>query len=134
MASISCVNDSFYFAWMKYWLLVIVYSHKQDISRISSQLRRVVLLLYLTDGSLCWVVVFKFTDDCLLINGICDVLSTYSLFRMSQNSQLPLFIYVPIKTSLAAGEISPLWNAKSWKNVQTNKYIRIFLAYTINNC
>ena len=40
-------------------------------------------------------------------------------------------IYIPIIVSLVAGKISPHPIAKIRKIVQNNKYIRIFLAYTI---
>ena len=45
--------NTFYFTCMLLRLLVVVYSHEKHISRVVSQLRGIVLLLDLADGSVC---------------------------------------------------------------------------------
>ena len=55
-----------YFTSMQLRLLVVVYSHEKDVSRIVSQLGRIVLPLDLADGTVCGLVVFQLDDECRL--------------------------------------------------------------------
>ena len=47
-------------------LLVVVYSHEKDVTRIVSQLGGIVLPLDLADGSVSRLVVFQLDDECRL--------------------------------------------------------------------
>ena len=72
-------------------------------------------------------------------SGLCDekiinlIVNILAIHDVAECIVAFIDIYIPIIVSLVAGKISPHPIAKIRKIVQNNKYIRIFLAYTIKN-